>query len=69
MPARKPAAARRPKRGHVPEEAAMLKSLLEHGKVVEAETENVSLPPGATHVLVKSKGARPRLVEKRKSLF
>lgn len=47
-----------------------LQSLRQHGRVVEADSEEVDLPPGVTHVLVTGKdGARPRLVEKRKSFF
>jgi len=47
-----------------------LRSLIEHGNVVESDSEDVPLPPGVTHVLVKEPGAdKPRLVEKRKSFF
>ncbi|MET1112714.1 MAG: hypothetical protein ABWX67_14435 [Allosphingosinicella sp.] len=52
------------------EEAALLKSLREHGRVVEADAEDAPLPPGVTHVLVREPGSsRPRLVEKRKSFI
>ena len=47
-----------------------LKSLRSHGRVIEADSEEVALPPGVTHVLVKQPGkAKSRLVEKRKSFF
>lgn len=48
----------------------LLDSLRRHGRVIEAENEDVALPAGVTHVLVKEPGnAEPRLVEKRKSFF
>lgn len=52
-----------------PERQSYLRSLRKHGRVVEAPTEETPLPAGATHVLVKQPGAKPRLVEKRKSFF
>ncbi|MEA3011438.1 MAG: hypothetical protein QOJ91_3130 [Sphingomonadales bacterium] len=62
--------ARTPKSVRDEEEAALLKSLREHGRVVEVEAEDAPLPPGVTHVLVREPGAsRPRLVEKRKSFI
>ena len=52
------------------EERIYLESLRAHGRVVESTDEDVSLPPGVTHVLVRSSPtAKPRLVEKRKSAF
>jgi hypothetical protein len=47
-----------------------LQSLRQHGRVIEADSEDVDLPAGVTHVQVTGKdGARPRLIEKRKSFF
>ena len=51
------------------EEQRFFEALRARGKVIEAETEDIALPPGVTHVLVRIKGRKPRLVEKRKSLF
>jgi len=52
------------------EEKIYLDSLRAHGRVVEATSEDVCLPPGVTHVLVRSSPkAKPRLVEKRKSAY
>ena len=52
------------------EKANYLKSLRTHGRVVDAKSEDVDLPPGATHVAVHGDdGGEPRLVEKRKSFF
>jgi hypothetical protein len=53
-----------------PEEQAYLRSLRKHGQVIDADSEDAPLPPGVTHVLVRSRpGEKPRLVEKRKSAF
>ena len=61
---------RTPKSVRDEEEAALLKSLREHGRVVEAEAEDAPLPPGVTHVLVRKPGSsKTRLVEKRKSFI
>ena len=52
------------------EERMYLESLRAHGRVVESTHEDVPLPPGVTHVLVRSSPkAKPRLVERRKSAF
>jgi len=51
------------------EEGTLLASLRANGRVIEAEREDVSLPPGVTHVLVKTPGSKDRLVEVRKSAF
>lgn len=52
------------------EEQQFLRTLREHGRVIEADREDVPLPPGVTHVLVREAEARkPRLVERRKSFF
>jgi hypothetical protein len=52
------------------EEQRLLKSLRQHGRVIEADREDVQLPPGVTHVLVRDPdGAPKRLVEKRKSFL
>jgi hypothetical protein len=52
------------------EERLYIDSLRAHGRIVEAAREDVPLPPGVTHVLVTpSPGAKPRLVERRKSAF
>ncbi len=51
------------------EESNLLASLRANGRVIEADREDVALPPGVTHVLVKTPGARDRLVERRKSFF
>jgi hypothetical protein len=48
----------------------LLESLREHGRVIDADHEDVHLPPGVTHVLVRDPAGKPaRLVEKRKSFF
>ena len=47
----------------------MLASLRANGRLIEADREDVALPPGVTHVLVKKPGGKDRLVERRKSLF
>ena len=51
------------------EERALLASLRANGRLIEADREDVALPPGGTHVLVKKPGGKDRLVERRKSLF
>jgi hypothetical protein len=51
------------------EEKILLESLRRHGKVIEADSEDVPLPAGVTHVLVKKPGCKSRLVEKRKSFL
>jgi hypothetical protein len=62
--------ARIPKSVRDEEEAALLKALREHGRVIEADEEDAPLPPGVTHVLVRKPGSsKPRLVEKRKSFI
>lgn len=67
--AKKPSKARKKSPAAGKEESAFLKSLREHGRVVESREEEVPLPPGATHVLVKKPGRAPKLIEKRKSYF
>ena len=48
----------------------LIESLRRNGQLIEAEHDDVPLPPGVTHVLVKQQGtAEPRLVERRKSLL
>lgn len=47
-----------------------LKALRANDRVIEADSEDVPLPPGVTHVLIRKHGDQPeRLVEKRKSFF
>lgn len=41
-----------------------LAALCKHGKVIEAESENIDLPPGVTHILITSENP-PRLIRKR----
>lgn len=46
------------------------RSLRTHKRIVEAESEDVPLAPGVTHVLVTGPDKqKSRLVEKRKSFF
>ena len=48
----------------------LIESLRRDGRLIEAERDDVPLPPGVTHVLVKQPGkAKSRLVERRKSLL
>jgi len=51
------------------EEDDYLSSLRVHKRVIEAESEDVPLPAGVTHVLVNRPGTKPTLIEKRKSYF
>jgi hypothetical protein len=52
------------------EERRFLETLRQHGRVIEADHEDVKLPPGVTHVLVRDPEGKPgRLVEKRKSFL
>lgn len=51
------------------EEQHFLAALRAQGKVIEAASESIALPPGVTHVLVRKHGRKDRLVERRKSLF
>lgn len=50
------------------EEQEYLATLRRRGRVIEADREDVPLPPGVTHVLVRAKGkSEPRLVQRRKA--
>lgn len=52
------------------EKEALLRSLQNHGQVIESEDPDVPLGRGQTHVLVKTLGeSSGKLIEKRKSFI
>lgn len=57
-----------PPKGTEEEEERFLFTLRARGQVLETTDENVDVPAGVTHILLKEEGKEPRLIRKRFSI-